>query len=366
MVSKNTEQINFTIDHNDSLGQGVAKNLDQVVFIPKTLPEETGMAQIVKSHKGVSFANLLEIHKTSSDRISPKCEHFNQCGGCHYLHTSYENEIKIKQINLQRLLKKYLGDSELEIIRATNRFHYRNRIQLHYNKRAKLLGFFKTLSRKIVPVPSCIIAVKEIQLEIQKLYNNQHWLKLVANKPDKGTIEIYYYDGKARIEINGNRAHLGFTQVNQEMNIYLKNWVRNHHSSKNFTLELFGGDGNLTKHIDQKTKLIVDRYDPKLEIEDHFVNQDIYQDQAISNISKRTPVKTINLLLDPPRSGLKNIEQWTRHFDVKEILYISCNPSTFRRDIDSISSRIKSSKIIGIDLFPGTYHMEIASHFILH
>lgn len=362
MVSKNNQVINFSIEHNDSLGQGVSKQVQQITFIPKTLAGETGTALVHSSKKGVSFANLRKLDKKSPNRIEPECEHFNQCGGCHYLHTDYENEILIKKANLKRLLKNYISD--LPIISSPNRLHYRNRIQLHYNKSLPSLGFYQALSNKITEVPNCLIGIPEISQELSKLYQNQYWLELVKNQPEQGVIEIYYLEGEAKIAINKGHAHLGFTQVNQQMNQHLKDWVKENFNSSLFALELFGGTGNLSQFIDQKNKLIIDQYPNPVTLP--FINQDIYKPDALKKIFNHTPKQDIALIVDPPRSGLKNLKDWVNQFRAKELIYISCNPATFKRDIDSIKDQIKSTKIVGIDLFPGTYHMEIASHFILH
>lgn len=50
---------NFKIEHIDPLGQGVSRLNDQVTFIGKTLPEETGQAKVIRRAKGVQFAFYL-------------------------------------------------------------------------------------------------------------------------------------------------------------------------------------------------------------------------------------------------------------------------------------------------------------------
>ena len=49
----------FLIDHIDPLGQGVFKQNDQIYFIPKTLPGETGQFEVLKSKKGVRTSKLI-------------------------------------------------------------------------------------------------------------------------------------------------------------------------------------------------------------------------------------------------------------------------------------------------------------------
>mgnify|MGYP001341796390 CR=1 FL=1 len=87
----------YHIEHMDALGQGVCKQNGAITFIAKTLPGESGMARIHKRSKGVQFATGESIAEQSEQRIKPECVHFQQCPGCHYLHTDYPTELGFKQ-----------------------------------------------------------------------------------------------------------------------------------------------------------------------------------------------------------------------------------------------------------------------------
>ena len=97
----------FLIDHIDPLGQGVFKEDGQVYFIPKTLPGESGEFKINKSSKGVNFATCTKLETKSPDRTISECEFFDECNGCHYLHTSYEKEIEFKILSYQKILSNH-------------------------------------------------------------------------------------------------------------------------------------------------------------------------------------------------------------------------------------------------------------------
>jgi len=67
------------------------------------------------------------------------------------------------------------------------------------------------------------------------------------------------------------------------------------------------------------------------------------------------------LVIDPPRvwmhpNALPNILK----FDVKQIIYVSCNPATLARDLDFImkNSTYKIEKVWAMDMFPDTSHIE--------
>ena len=51
---------------------------------------------------------------------------------------------------------------------------------------------------------------------------------------------------------------------------------------------------------------------------------------------------------------------------IKEIVYVSCNPSTFARDIKILSEYgYKLKKVQPIDMFPLTNHIELVGQIIL-
>ena len=66
-------------------------------------------------------------------------------------------------------------------------------------------------------------------------------------------------------------------------------------------------------------------------------------------------------MIDPPRKGcsLKLIEDVIK-INPKKIAYVSCNPATLARDLKIFSenSEFKIRKIIPVDMFPRTSHVE--------
>lgn len=66
------------------------------------------------------------------------------------------------------------------------------------------------------------------------------------------------------------------------------------------------------------------------------------------------------IMLDPPRDGVhpKALEKIT-NFGVERIVYIACKPTSLARDLEMLQGRgYRVERIGGVDLFPGTYHVE--------
>ncbi len=72
------------------------------------------------------------------------------------------------------------------------------------------------------------------------------------------------------------------------------------------------------------------------------------------------------LLVDPPRTGLATkIAGSIAKAAPRRLAYVSCNPSTWARDVERLESAgFKLMRAIPVDLFPQTHHVEVVSHFV--
>ena len=356
---KQKPTVPFEITGMDSLGQGVSKITEKVTFIPKTVIGDVGEAVIMSEKKGVAFGRLKKLNVSSDTRIEPKCVHFGSCPSCHYLHMDYQDELKFKKQSFERLFRK-LPLPGVTVIAASQRFHYRNRIQLHYSLKSKLIGMKDPQTFEIIPIPQCLIAIPEVTKEIKRLYENQTWLKEVPNAPMEGHVEIYWDQNKLKVNWNRPYAEGGFTQVFEEMNLKLKEILKNEWRPNEALrlLDLFGGNGNLSNDLNYSERLCVDMYSSEKGSE--FFDQNIYGPKALRNVAlelKKRNFTPQHLLLDPPRSGLKNILEWTEAFKPFSIAYVSCDPHTLVRDLETLKN-YTIKKAFLIDFFPSTFHFE--------
>lgn len=352
--------IPFKIENIDSLGQGVSKATDKITFIPKTLPGEIGEARILAQKKSVQFAEAIHISEPAAERITPDCIHFNQCPSCHFLHTSYEMELKFKLLNLERLFFK-IEHPPIKVMGAIRRNQYRNRLQLHFDIKTKKLGMLDAKNQQIAPIPQCLIPVESVKKELNRLYQDNHWLNLIPkDSPLQGHLEIYEREGKINVSVNRPYADGGFTQVFYEMNLALQDLIKNELDSEKNTdlIDLFAGDGNLSNNLNHSKRLCVDFYSKQVSLP--FFSVDLYGENAIKIVKEALGHQKISpqlLILDPPRSGLKNFQEWLRALQPQRVVYVSCDPHTLVRDLINLDSyHIKGVHLV--DLFPSTFHFE--------
>src|SRR4029450_5370763 len=77
-------------------GKGVGREQGKAVFVPYTIESELVSAEIVREKKQFAEAELVEVKKSSPDRVRPECPYFGRCGGCAYQHIDYERRLGLK------------------------------------------------------------------------------------------------------------------------------------------------------------------------------------------------------------------------------------------------------------------------------
>ncbi len=125
-----------------------------------------------------------------------------------------------------------------------------------------------------------------------------------------------------------------------------------------FTLNLAGScAGGFGFDIDK----ISLEYAKKNALRNKVKNVQFHRLSAADILPHRISPKTV--VVDPPRAGITTKGRKTINaISPDVIVYISCNPSTYARDIkDFLKNGYKLDKITLIDMFPGTHHIEIIS-----
>ena len=351
-----TQTIKFEIDHLDPMGQGVHKKGKNIIFVAGTLPGETGTAIVYKRHKGVQFARLEQLDKLSEDRIEAECPHFDQCPGCQYQHTSYESELAFKKAALARHLNALKIGDLIKVVPAPRRFGYRNRVQLHY--RHKYIGMLDAVNDKVMEVPHCKIFRREMQPAFDDLNQKLNWTE---DHSGHGHCELYLKDGNVETSWNKEYAFGGFSQVFEEMNDELQVRVQELLVNKKVSslLDLFSGKGNLSNAYAEAggQRVLVDSYLDLEQRPDNFQQLDLYDDEALTSFNhKKTPFDT--LLIDPPRRGFPALDRWIKKLKPRNLIYVSCNPASLARDLNSITKSFKVDEVQLLDLFPATSHFE--------
>ena len=66
------------------------------------------------------------------------------------------------------------------------------------------------------------------------------------------------------------------------------------------------------------------------------------------------------VIVDPPRAGLtKKLIAGLLSVEAESLIYVSCNPASFARDVADLKEKYKIAYIIPFDMFPQTTHVEV-------
>ena len=94
------------VESLDLDAQGVAHKADgKVVFIEGALPFELVSANINRHKNNWEQGTLTAVHRSSSQRVEPHCQHFGlhtgACGGCKMQHLHIAAQVAVKQRALE-------------------------------------------------------------------------------------------------------------------------------------------------------------------------------------------------------------------------------------------------------------------------
>ena len=69
------------------------------------------------------------------------------------------------------------------------------------------------------------------------------------------------------------------------------------------------------------------------------------------------------LIIDPPRSGLKNLHEFLNEFKPDGFIFIACEATSFARDTQNVLNQYDLISVDLFDLFPSTQHFETIGVF---
>ncbi|MBL7162205.1 MAG: class I SAM-dependent RNA methyltransferase [Anaerolineales bacterium] len=452
----------------------------RAVFVPYALPGETVRVHLVEDKKRFARAELVEIIEPSAKRIEPRCPHFftppvsparaggtkggvlparggteggvpptNEeetegreangvmmgedgsaregetggvpCGGCHYQHIPYKEQLLIKTEILRDQLNR-IGKIENPPIQPTvpcpQPWNYRNHVQFHISPDGRL-GFQAPRAEAIIPIEECHLPEQAInqfwpQLDIESIpgldrvgvrlgANDDLMIVLESSDPQPvglnvdmplsvvhlgpGGSLVMAGDDHIVIEV-GERlfrvSAASFFRVNTTMAEKMAaHLLDNLPLTEETTLldaycgvglfsaflaphvgRLIGIEASPSASEDFTTNL--DEFDHvelyEAPVEDVLPALDLHPSTSPSRLRAGPDV----ILVDPPHSGLaRGALDGILSLAPQTLAYISCDPATLARDAKRLTNGgYQLQQITPFDLSPQTYHIESISFWV--
>lgn len=180
MISENrlkkNDEIVIKIERLGSNGEGIGVYSGAVIFVPYALVGEECLVHIVSDKKTFYFAKLIKVLEPSKDRAIPPCPYFMKCGGCDIQHTTYSNQLKLKQEIVASDLKKYaeIENETNKTVPSEREIRYRNKFAFPVEVKGDgevLIGMYRKHSHDILSINDCLLQ-SEKTAKIIKIFKN--------------------------------------------------------------------------------------------------------------------------------------------------------------------------------------------------
>lgn len=162
-----------------------------------------------------------------------------------------------------------------------------------------------------------------------------------------------------------------FTQINLELNRRLISRLvsLNLCDPQDTVLDLYCGLGNFSLPLALGVKEVIGlevvpravvnaRWNQKINRISNCTFIEAKAEEAVRQL-KKTAKSVSWVILDPPRTGARELIPMFEALDLKGILYISCNPMTLFRDLTRLTAKgWKVQWSQPLDFFPQTFHLE--------
>lgn len=271
-------------------------------------------------------------------------------------------------------LKEILNKNKISVYNEiTHRGLLRNvMIRTNSNNEAMLVLIIN--SNKITEnIKNLLFRLREKIEEIKSIY-----ISLNSKKTNTviGEKNIFIYGEESIKEnLNGIEFHISptsFFQINVKQAKRLYDIAINFFDNidDKYIVDAYSGTGTIGMIMAKKAKKVYAIEIVKSASEDgektakengieniEFINGAV-EKELVNLINANKRIDTI--IFDPPRKGLEvSIIDKVAELNLKEVVYISCNPSTFARDVKLFSEKgYVLKKLQAVDMFPQTSHIE--------
>ncbi len=434
---------------------------DRYVIVKNGIAGQRIRFSVSKIRKGRAEGQILEVLEAAPSEIASPCPHFGQCGGCTYQNLPYEEQVRMKNVQIKAMMDEavdgeYIWDG---IKPSPVKDGYRNKMEFSFGDECKdgalALGMHKRGSfYDIVNVEHCQIVDEDYRqiltctLEYAKETGLPHYHRMrhtgffrhllvrkavktgeilidlvttgrsgvdggveagVEFRDGEGFVEQEWVDRLLALKLAGRIAGILHTRNNSVADVVKDEGTKILYGQDYFYEELLGLRFKITpfsffqtnslgaevlyetarEYIGEtKDKVIFDLYSGTgtiaqilapvakkvvgVEIVEEAVeaareNADLnglsncvfWAGDVLKVIDELCEVPDL-IVLDPPRDGVnpKALRKIT-DFGVERIVYIACKPTSLVRDLEMLQGRgYRVEKAGGIDLFPGTVHVE--------
>ncbi len=401
------------------LGGAVSRSDEgKVVFVRGAAPDEIVEARITRSRSRFDQAVVERVVRPSPSRVEPFCPLAGDCGGCDWQHVS----MAAQHGACRQLLADALGRAGVEVppdpvVPSPAERAWRHRARLHVTTDAAgvRIGFFRPGTQHVLDTPECPVLAGPL-LETAAALRS-----LLARRRIRGTAELSLADEGVLVALHlveappdleglqvalaqspeilggtlgapgiGNRrfdvatgsktlvVHGRSHRIPVAAGAFLQaNWAANASLVEHVVtaagelapgagriLELYSGSGNMTLPL-VAAGFSVEAWESSgaavrgLEAAGPpGATLTVRRGDAARALSRPGAPPDL-VLLDPPRTGAREVCEALLDHAAQAVIYVSCDPNTLGRDLGILGKGgWQVERVTPVDLFPHTPHIE--------
>lgn len=358
-------------------GYGLARTDTGVIFVEDALPGEAVEYRVSSNVQGVPLATPVKYVEKSDKRRLPICKYYNECGGCNWLHIDPLYQADIKRDVFLDCLSRIGKIKKLPDVGVVNSpdINYRIRAQFKTDG-CGVYGFFKKKTNDIVRINECPLLDNKCNDIVQRIQGrtinaSKAGLKVIAGTsivasdpvlPDLTSAATDLVVGGHAFSVMGDSFFQSNRFITERMGLWAKPFV-----GGEYCVDLYGGTGFFSIMLADvfKKVTLIESVGSQVDLaRKNFEQNECSHCHAVCNDSGKMrqfiQQKVDCLIVDPPRQGLtKEVRQSIQSIRPRQILYISCNPSTQARDVASfINNGYTITNAVMFDCYPNTSHIE--------
>ncbi|MFN9920892.1 MAG: class I SAM-dependent RNA methyltransferase [Acidobacteriota bacterium] len=383
-------------------GAGLGRHDSHVYLVPKVAAGELVAIEPRREKSNFTEASLSEVIEPAAERVPAACPHYERCGGCHYQHLPYEQQLHWKREILRELFERarLALDVEIETIAAAP-LGYRNRTQFHFHN--SRVGFLEAASHRLVPATACPVSspkISEVLTALNRLARDRRFpnflksLEVFTNETDiqlnvvetNSPVAQRFFDWLER-EIPGVKpGAIRYSALGREWKVSYRSFFQVNRFlidalaestlaglSGGHALDLYAGVGLFSLPLAGRFERVTAVESGKVAMYDLEANA---KAQAVGNV--RIAQANVDafltdlgetpevILADPPRSGLGKVAAvQLGRIASPELRLVSCDPATLVRDLALLlPAGYRIAGLTLIDLFPQTFHIETITRLV--
>ena len=393
-------------------GAVIAHDEGDTLMVFYALPGELVEAVPKGRRGGLTYANTVRVLEPSADRVTARCPHFGECGGCQWQHARYERQLEFKRQVVEEAWRgagvRLPPDSPVLGMADPWRYRIRGEFEARTDLQGRVsLGFHRMRSHVLLPVTTCpihderieraalvlgraatelrVTGLQSVLLTVEPTGSGLLWRtryqqrslgsqdQSLAARAAELLPDLVLLDDSMSLdlwELSFRVRSDTFVQTNYRQMLVLYETALGMLGAgpADAVLDLYAGIGTIALAVARTAGSVTAIEENPAAVRLSQLNARINGARNFRALPGRVEeaLRQVRMgdhqavILDPPRAGCEPeaIAELLR-LGTERLVYISCEPSTQARDVALLvrgGYRVRRAAVV--DMFPHTYHVE--------